>query len=60
MSIVPMFSDFRLCPACKHDVDIEVPNDCGLGNHIWHTSDPHGDPWDMCCECGKDVDYLLK
>jgi uncharacterized protein YlaI len=50
--------DMRLCSDCKHDVDIEVPNECEFGKHKWH--DPEGDSWDMCCDCGKDVDYLLK
>jgi hypothetical protein len=50
--------NMRLCPDCKVDVDMEVPNRCFTGTHKWH--DPQGDSWDMCCECGLDVDVLYK
>ena len=51
--------NMRLCKDCKHEVDMEVPNDCGWGNHKWHFPE-ESDSWDMCCECGKDVDMALK
>ena len=53
-----MLVDFKLCSECKEEVDMVVPNDCGLGNHKWHY--PESDSWDMCCTCGLDVDVLLK
>ena len=53
-----MLVDFKLCSKCKEEVDMVVPNDCGYGNHKWHS--PETDSWDMCCTCGLDVDVLLK
>ena len=48
----------RMCSECQTDVDMEVPNNCGLGKHTWHS--PDDDSWDMCCKCGLDVDVLYK
>ena len=53
-----IMNGIRFCSECKFDMDGEVPNDCGLGNHKWH--DPDNDSADMCCECGLDVDILYK
>jgi len=52
-------NDIRFCSECKNDPTLATEIDCGLGNHKWHTPDEY-DGWDMCCECGKDVEYLLK
>jgi len=48
----------RFCSDCKFDVDYEVPFPCSNGPHKWHH--PDDDSPDMCCECGLDVDALLK
>ena len=53
-----MLTDLRYCSDCKADVDMEVPNDCGWGNHKWH--EPGSETWDMCCTCGLDVDVFYK
>lgn len=48
----------RVCAECKYDVDMEVPNPCVKGKHVWHHDDDG--VWDMCCACGLDVDILYK
>jgi hypothetical protein len=48
----------RYCSDCKFDMDAEVPNDCGWGNHMWHF--PDSDSPDMCCECGIDAEMAVK
>jgi hypothetical protein len=48
----------RMCKDCKYDIDIEgaIPG-C---EHRWHIFEAWFDGLDMCCDCGKDAEYLLK
>lgn len=51
---------YKACDKCKYDIDIEGVNECEKDKHVWHELNISGMSYIMCCNCGKDEDYLWK